>query len=147
MPSVPHATLRLHSDRVLHGASFCVWLWLATPASATEVWVITDQAHPVTGAASRHILLDAPAQLEAELGTGLPPDAAQATALVQKRLKRGGADLQRRLASAYQGVTDAWRLGVTRVPAVVVDRHYVVYGEPDVAKAVARIAQHRKERP
>jgi hypothetical protein len=30
---------------------------------------------------------------------------------------------------------------------VVVDQRYVVYGEPDVAKAVARIDAHRRSRP
>ena len=55
--------------------------------------------------------------------------------------------LQRRLASAYQGVTDAWSLGITSLPAVVVDQRYVVYGEPDVARAVARIEQHRRPQP
>src|SRR3989344_4580720 len=64
-----------------------------------------------------------------------------------ERLNQGGNDLQRRIAFAYQGITDAWSLGVTSLPAVVVDRRYVVYGEPDVARAVARIAQYRKAQP
>jgi uncharacterized protein (UPF0218 family) len=29
----------------------------------------------------------------------------------------------------------------------VVDQRYVVYGEPDVARAVARIEQHRRAEP
>ncbi|MBN0997448.1 TIGR03757 family integrating conjugative element protein, partial [Pseudomonas aeruginosa] len=66
---------------------------------------------------------------------------------VKRRLNNGGADLQRRIASAYQGVADAWSLGVTSIPAVVVDQRYVVYGEPDVARAVARVAQHRRPQP
>ncbi|MEN1465372.1 DUF1525 domain-containing protein, partial [Pseudomonas aeruginosa] len=48
---------------------------------------------------------------------------------------------------AYQGVTDAWSLDVTTIPAVVVDQRFVVYGEPDVARAVARIEQHRRTQP
>ncbi|HEP9542705.1 TPA: DUF1525 domain-containing protein, partial [Pseudomonas aeruginosa] len=54
---------------------------------------------------------------------------------------------QRSLASAYQGVADAWGLGVAKVPAVVVDRRYVIYGEPDVALALSRIARYRREQP
>ncbi|HRM55293.1 MAG TPA: TIGR03757 family integrating conjugative element protein, partial [Ottowia sp.] len=77
----------------------------------------------------------------------LPADPEQATAIVKRRLNNGGADLQRRIASAYQGVADAWSLSVTSIPAVVVDQRYVVYGEPDVARAVARIAQHRRPQP
>ncbi len=44
-------------------------------------------------------------------------------------------------------MTDAWSLGITAVPAVVVDQRYVVYGEPDVARAIARIEQHRRTEP
>ncbi|MDD3673881.1 MAG: TIGR03757 family integrating conjugative element protein [Thauera propionica] len=119
----------------------------APVAAATEVWVITDRTHPVSGHADRHILLDAPPQLEVELADGLPPDPGAAAAIVRQRLKQGGVDLQRRIAAAYQGVADAWSLGITKVPAVVVDRRYVVYGETDVARAVARIEQHRREQP
>ncbi|MDQ4284031.1 TIGR03757 family integrating conjugative element protein, partial [Pseudomonas aeruginosa] len=86
-------------------------------------------------------------RIEAELSAELPTDPEQATAIVKRRLSSGGADLQRRIASAYQGVTDAWSLGVTSLPAVVVDQRYVVYGEPDVARAIARIEQHRRTQP
>ena len=67
--------------------------------------------------------------------------------LVQQRLRDGSQALQRRIGSAYQGVADAWGLGLAKVPAVVVDRRYVVYGEPDVARAVARIESHRRAQP
>ena len=81
----------------------------------------------------RLIELDEGPRIEAELSAQLPADPEQATAIVKRRLNNGGADLQRRIASAYQGVADAWSLGVTSIPAVVVDQRYVVYGEPDVA--------------
>jgi integrating conjugative element protein (TIGR03757 family) len=44
-------------------------------------------------------------------------------------------------------VADAWGLGVAKVPAVVVDRRYVVYGQPDAARALARIEQYRRTQP
>lgn len=66
---------------------------------------------------------------------------------MQQRLRDGSQALQRRIGSAYQGVADAWGLGLAKVPAVVVDRRYVVYGEPDVARAVARIESHRRAQP
>jgi integrating conjugative element protein (TIGR03757 family) len=120
---------------------------LAAGASHAETWVITDQAHPVSGKADRNILLDGPARLEAELASGLPADPTQAAALVQQRLNQGGADLQRRIGAAYQGMADAWGLGIAKLPAVVVDRRYVVYGEADVARAVSRIHAYRSARP
>src|SRR3546814_20263992 len=91
----------------------------------------------------RLIELDEAHRIEAELSAELPADPEQAAAIVKRRLSGGGADLQRRIASAYQGVTDAWSLGITSIPAVVVDQRYVVSGEPDVARAVARIEPQR----
>ncbi|HHG5368215.1 TPA: TIGR03757 family integrating conjugative element protein [Pseudomonas aeruginosa] len=120
-----------------------------SPATfAADVLVVTDSRHPVkTMGGERLIELDEAPRIEAELSANLPTDPDQATALVKRRLSTGGADLQRRIASAYQGVTDAWSLGITNIPAVVVDQRYVVYGEPDVARAVARVEQHRRAQP
>ena len=38
-------------------------------------------------------------------------------------------------------------MGVTRIPAVVVDRKYVVYGETNVPRALERIEQYRRMEP
>lgn len=119
------------------------------PASTlhAETWVITTKASPISGTADRQILLDEAVRLESELAANLPSDPERASAIVQQRLKLGGTDLQRRIGTAYQGIADAWSLGVTKVPAIVVDRRYVVYGETDVARAVARIDQYRRTQP
>ena len=119
----------------------------ASAASAMDIWVITDRQHPVQGTPDRLIELDVPARIEAELSTDLPSDAQQASLLVQQRLKHGGPTLEQRLARTYQDVTDAWRLGITTLPAIVVDQRYVVYGEPGVAKAIARIEAYRRAQP
>ncbi|MCC8445478.1 TIGR03757 family integrating conjugative element protein [Xanthomonas translucens] len=120
-----------------------------SPATlAADVLVITDSRHPVKAMGGERLIeLDEARRIEAELSAALPADPEQATATAKRRLNQGSADLQRRIASAYQGVTDAWSLGITTIPAVVVDRRYVVYGEPDVARAVARIEQHRRTQP
>lgn len=120
-----------------------------SPASfAADVVIITDSRHPVrTMGGERLIELDETPRIEAELSANLPADPERAAAIVRQRLKQGGTDLQRRIGTAYQGVTDAWSLGVTTIPAVVVDQRFVVYGEPDVARAVARIEQHRRTQP
>ena len=115
---------------------------------AADMVVITDSRHPVkTMGGERLIELDEAPRIEAGLSAALPADPEQATAVVKRRLSQGGADLQRRIATAYQGVADAWSLGITTIPAVVVDQRYVVYGEPDVARAIARIEQHRRAEP
>ncbi|MFA5521063.1 MAG: TIGR03757 family integrating conjugative element protein [Castellaniella sp.] len=121
---------------------------LSASAFAADVLVVTDSRHPVkTMGGERLIELDEARRIEAELSAELPAAPEQAAAIVKRRLSSGGADLQRRVASAYQGVTDAWSLGITSIPAVVVDQRYVVYGELDVARAVARIEQYRRAQP
>ena len=134
------------------GTALASWVVVSsafsTAATAAEVLVITDSGHPVRVAAGTRVVeLDLPARIEAELAAGLPTDPTQAAAIVQQRLREGGQDLQRRLGRAYQDVTQAWGLGITKVPAVVVDRRYVVYGEPDVARAAARIETYRRTQP
>lgn len=120
-----------------------------SPATfAADVVVVTNSRHPVkTMGGERLIEFDETPRIEAELSANLPADPERAAAIVRQRLKQGGTDLQRRIGTAYQGVTDAWSLGVTTIPAVVVDQRFVVYGEPDVARAVARIEQHRRTQP
>ena len=120
----------------------------STAATAAEVLVITDSGHPVRVAAGTRVIeLDLPVRIEAELAAGLPADPARASAIVQQRLREGGQDLQRRIGRAYQDVADAWGQGIAKVPAVVVDRRYVVYGESDVARAAARIETYRRTQP
>ncbi len=119
-----------------------------TAAFAADVLVVTDSHHPVQSMADARVVeLDLPARIEAELSAGLPANPGQAAAIVRQRLGEGKDELQRRIGGAYQGVADAWGLGIAKIPAVVVDRRYVVYGEPDVARAVARIDAYRSARP
>ncbi|WP_124305220.1 TIGR03757 family integrating conjugative element protein [Pseudomonas chlororaphis] len=110
-----------------------------------ETWVFTDQAHPVTKPAGvRLIVLDEQQRLEEQLTRNLPADPRQAAASMQRYLASPeGKRLQNDLVTAQQGVTDAWSIGVEKIPAVVIDRRYVVYGEPDVSKAVAIIDRTR----
>ncbi|MCO6056778.1 TIGR03757 family integrating conjugative element protein [Pseudomonas sp. MOB-449] len=128
-------------------AGLCAAL-LALLAQADDILVITDSRHPVQAPMGvRVVELDQPARIEAELAAHLSNDAGHSAAIAQQRLREGSTALQERIGIAYQGVVDAWSLGITTIPAVVVDQHYVVYGEPDVAKAVALINSHRTARP
>ena len=124
MPALPHCPPFLR--RYPLTAGLCSALIHALALADAEILVVTDSYHPV----------QAPADI----------DAQRSATLVQQRLKDGGIELQQRIGSAYQGVVDAWYLGITKIPAVVVDNH-VVYGEPDVASAVALIAAHRRAQP
>jgi len=127
--------------------------WMALPllsqtVAATEVLVVTDSRHPVQAVGGARVIeLDRPGRIEAELAAGLPANPEKATAIVQQRLRDGGAELQRRMEASYQDVAEAWGLGIAKVPAVVLDRRYVVYGDPDVGRAMARIEARRRKQP
>lgn len=131
-------------------AAAVAWLCMAlfSPLAVADVLVATDSHHPIKIMGGERVIeLDLPAWIEAELSAGLPADPGQAETIAQQRLREGKETLQRRIGRAYQGVADAWGLGIAKIPAVVVDRRYVVYGEPDVARAVARIDAYRSARP
>lgn len=115
------------------------------PFTTADVLAVSDAAHPLVNSASaRVVLLDAPERFEQQLSEGLPADPRQAVAIMQQRMRSATAQqLGRDLARAHQDVADAWSLGVAKLPAVVVDRQYVVYGQPDVAAAVASIERYR----
>lgn len=143
--NLPAASRRLLAARL--AAGLCAAL-LGPIAAAADVLVVTDSRHPVQAPAGvRVIELDQAARIEVELAAHLPADPQQAAAVVQQRLHDGGEALQRRIGHAYQGVADAWGLGIAKIPAVVVDRRYVVYGEPDVHRAAARIDAYRTRQP
>ncbi|MEF9677091.1 TIGR03757 family integrating conjugative element protein [Pectobacterium aroidearum] len=121
---------------------------LSPLAQAADVVVVSDTRHPVQNLGNTRLIeLDSPSRIEAELAANLPQDPARAAVIVQQRLREGGTALQQRINEAYQDVVDAWSLGITTLPAVIVDQRYVVYGEPDVAKAVARINTYRRTQP
>jgi integrating conjugative element protein (TIGR03757 family) len=116
--------------------------------NAAEVWVVTDSAHSVRAPSGVRVTeLDAATRIERELSIQLPVDASHAANLVQQRMAGGGRALQRELAEAYQGIVDAWSAGVMKVPAVIVDRRYIVYGEGDVERAVRAIEHYRSSQP
>jgi integrating conjugative element protein (TIGR03757 family) len=124
-----------------------VLAWSGSVVAQPDIWLITESSQLAQGTQvpTRVIALDAPARIQAELSEGLPADPQQAAAIMQQRFTQGGTVLQQRMQVAYQGVADAWSMGITTIPAVVVDRRFVVYGTTNIDQAIARIAQYRQE--
>ncbi|AZL70132.1 TIGR03757 family integrating conjugative element protein [Pseudomonas oryziphila] len=121
-------------------------LTLASVTVQAETWAVTDSAHPLTDvpAGVRVIKLDDQQRIEAQLSQKLPPNPHQAALAARQLMSTpAGAALMQELAVAQQGAADAWSVGITKVPAVVVDRQYVVYGQPDVKAAMQSITQAR----
>ena len=122
-------------------------LLMLPDAALAEALVYTDKAHTVSAAIdARVVLLDRQHHLETDLSRDLPPDPQLAAAIIHGRLSSpSGKRLQSDLTKAQQDITDAWSMGIEKIPAVVVDRRYVVYGEPDVAKALELINRARSQ--
>ena len=116
-------------------------LWSVAAAAGVEVFTIAGipVTHVPDGATV--VELDAPARLDHRLSMDLPDDRDAAIRIVKQRLGR----LKDDYGAAYHGLLRAWHLGVEQVPAVVVDGTYVVYGQPDVARAIARIREARAQ--
>lgn len=141
---MPSATTRSTNSGHCLIALACM-LVVSAHTQAADVLVFTDQQHPVDTPDGLPVIhLDAASEIEAELASGLPADPRRAEAIVRQRLGDGGTDLQARLASAYQGVVDAWNLGISKLPAVVVEGRYVVYGDTDAGRAIATIKAYRR---
>jgi integrating conjugative element protein (TIGR03757 family) len=128
---------------ILSSQLFAVLLLAASSLPAADVLVVTDSRHPVKATSGARVIeLDEPVHIERTLSANLPTDPDQAANLARRRV--GDRALQGRLFSAWQGLAEARSLNVLKIPAVIVDRRYVVYGEPDVARALARIETYRR---
>ncbi|WP_349571084.1 TIGR03757 family integrating conjugative element protein [Azotobacter salinestris] len=125
--------------------SILVLTWSFIPLLAqAETWIVTDSQHPVTHfpKGARLILLDEPERLEDKLTALLPKSPALAQRVFNQRLA-ANRPLADQLSQSLQGVAAAWSVGVRKVPAVVVERRFVVYGEPDVRQALMLIDRHK----
>ncbi|NIF29170.1 TIGR03757 family integrating conjugative element protein [Pantoea sp. Tr-811] len=123
---------------------------LAGGGTHAETWAVTDSFHPLTSipADVRVIKLDDKQRIEGEMSRKPPPNPHQAAPAAQQLMRtQAGAELMRQLASAQQGTTDAWSAGVMKVPAVVINRQFVVDGQPNVAAAIESIQAMMRRLP
>ncbi|PWV73327.1 TIGR03757 family integrating conjugative element protein [Halomonas sp. A11-A] len=133
---------RHHPRRWL--AAFVLFPCLAGPALAEPaIEVFTTAGAPAVNVPSgvAVIELDASGRLDAELSQDLPADPELAEAMMRERMATPEwQETADRYADSYLGLARAWQLGIEKVPAVVIDGRYVIYGQPDVA-AVLREAE------
>lgn len=91
------------------------------------------------------IYLDEGELLVQQLGRSLPNDQPAAEKEVLKRMAtREGEALVEKIGSAYDGVVQAWSRGITKLPAILIDDQYVVYGIYNVDDAL-EIYRSRQE--
>jgi integrating conjugative element protein (TIGR03757 family) len=111
---------------------------LAAPANARDASVeaFTVSSYPIVNARGAPVHdLDSVMRLEHELSANLPADPSQAHALVAQRMAALGPELQQRAQQAATGLERAAQVRVERVPAIVFDGRWVVYGVTDVDTA------------
>lgn len=134
---LPRAALRLSLFGLILG-------WTTLAHAGVEIFTVAGQ--PVTNVPDDSVVieLDAPARLDAQLSTNLPANRDQARREVQRRFHSPEwDDVMSQYRHAATGVARAWMIGVEKIPAVVVDSRYVVYGQPDVAAALREIEEGR----
>ena len=117
-------------------------------AVAADVVAFTLSSMPLrgTGGAAVHVLDARDGHAEA-FGADLPGDPERALAEARRRMATAaGREALARIASAAAGNALAGRLGIEKLPAVVVDGRYVVYGVRDIARAVEQVEAWRLAR-
>ncbi|CNI00351.1 TPA: TIGR03757 family integrating conjugative element protein [Yersinia enterocolitica] len=119
--------------------------WAAISAQAATVVYTDSQYRPSElGAGHQVIYLDAPATIQHGVFGTLSADAhhaeQQAKAVLQSPDWR---QKEQQITQAYQGVIQAYGIGLKKYPAVVFDDRYVVYGTADVALAEVKLIEHK----
>jgi integrating conjugative element protein (TIGR03757 family) len=116
-------------------------LLLCSLNAYASVTIVTDSVHPLHNIPdnAKIIMLDDSIKLHASLSDNLPNDPVQAEQLVKERLTALGSSYQKNMKQTLQDALAAYQLGVIKIPAVIQDNRYVVYGESDVSIALQLI--------
>ncbi|EAS1759723.1 TIGR03757 family integrating conjugative element protein [Salmonella enterica] len=86
--------------------------------------------------------------LEQSLFPALSENQQQAEKQARLRIQRADwHEQEARLTRAYQALLDARTVGIEKVPAVVIDDNYVIYGTTDVALAQQKLDDWREQQP
>jgi integrating conjugative element protein (TIGR03757 family) len=121
-----------------------------TVAADPTVWVFTAGRLPAlqnVNQADRLFVLDHADNALQRLSFPNPGNntAAKDRAMVILQSPRGQAAIARMRNSA-EATAVAWQHGIEKLPAILVDEEYVVYGVFDVAFAVEQVARYRDAR-
>lgn len=91
------------------------------------------------------IKLDEGELLIRQLGSQLPNNQAAAEKEVFRRMAtEDGKALVEQIGSVYDGVVEAWSLGITKLPAILIEDRYVVYGIYNVDDAIKTYRSKQK---
>ncbi|MFP1824522.1 TIGR03757 family integrating conjugative element protein [Lonsdalea quercina] len=87
-------------------------------------------------------------QWEQTLFANLSASPKQAERQVLLRMQQTDwQEQEAQLTRAYQVLMDAWSMGIAKVPAVVFEDKYVVYGTTDIGLARQKLEAWRERQP
>ncbi|OOF59715.1 TIGR03757 family integrating conjugative element protein [Rodentibacter myodis] len=117
--------------------------------SSVEVNAYTTHYYPIKNAqlAAHIYYLDDVELLEEQLSHQLSANPQIAENQIRQKMQTiEWKKTEQALAQAYIGVTEGWKNGITKVPAVLftntdTGKRAVIYGETDIARAIQRYRQ------
>lgn len=125
-------------------------LCLMSTFSTAQTVIYTTTRSPVKNPEPGVLVyqLDSADRLEKSLFPALSDNPAEAEQQVRGIMQQPDWKVREaQLTAAYQVLTDAWSLGIARVPAVVFDDRYVVYGTTDTTLAKQLFDKWREQQP
>lgn len=114
-----------------------------------EVTAYTTSYYPIRNAqlASHVYRLDDVENLEERLSAQLSANPQIAEQQIRQKMQTADwKNTEQALAQAYIGVTEGWKNGIAKVPAILftnkdTGQSAVIYGEADVSRAIQRYQQ------
>ncbi|KAA8994693.1 MULTISPECIES: TIGR03757 family integrating conjugative element protein [Pectobacteriaceae] len=123
---------------------------LATQSTAAQAIIYTTGKWPVISPQPDTVvqILEDVQNREQTLFPNLytSPEQAERQALLRMQ-QPDWQEKEARLTRAYQALMDAWSLGISKVPAVVFEDKYVVYGTTDIGLARQKLEAWRERQP
>lgn len=128
----------------------CFFSLLVLPFSVSAgvvLYTTSDNPPANTGGEAEIVYLDASDTLTDAwfAGQGIALSAQNAPQIAQALQSDEWQAQEAQLQQAYQGIIRAWQLDVERVPAVVVDDKWVVYGLTDIDRARSEVELYRQQ--
>lgn len=125
-------------------------LFSTVPTAWAQTTIYTTSRYPVTDVEPgvQVFVLDEAQRLEQALFPPLADKEQLAEQQARQRMQQPDwKTVEARLTGAYQSLVTAWSLGVEKVPAVVIDGRYVVYGTTDTRQAQQKLDEWREQQP
>lgn len=119
------------------------FLFLTSVSIPAQTVIYTTARYPVENPEPGVVIqvLEDIHSLEQSLFPALSQHPEQAEQRARERMKQPDwREQEARLTRAYQSLLDAYALGIEKVPAVVLDERYVVYGTTDI-----RVAEKKRD--